>query len=115
MTQRSLQSVLSLKTTKGKERQQMNTNILNTPTPADQTSIRPLRADERNSFTATAKRSLPNLMKRLIFELAPDTFVAERETVDITALNAEIDRIVQRSNKLRTAIDAIIMEIEGTV
>jgi hypothetical protein len=33
--------------------------------------------------------------------------------VDITALNAEIDRIVQRSNKLRTAIDAIIMEIEA--
>jgi hypothetical protein len=33
--------------------------------------------------------------------------------VDITALNAELERIVQRSVELRTAIDAIIMEIEA--
>jgi hypothetical protein len=102
-----------MRCTRRRGSQQMNTNIPNTPTPADQTSIRPLRADERDSFTATAKRSLPNLMERLIFELAPDTFVAERETVDITALNAELDRIVSRSNDLRAAIDAIIMEIEA--
>jgi type I restriction enzyme M protein len=35
--------------------------------------------------------------------------------VDIKVLNAEIERIVQRSGELRTAIDAIIAEIEGTV
>ena len=35
-----------------------------------------------------------------------------REVVDIGQLNAEIERIVARSHELRTAIDAIIAEIE---
>lgn len=39
----------------------------------------------------------------------PDT----RETVDIQALNAEIARIVARQAELRTAIDAIVADLEG--
>ncbi len=39
----------------------------------------------------------------------PDT----RETVDIRALNAEIARIVARQAELRTAIDAIVADLEG--
>ena len=38
-----------------------------------------------------------------------------RETVDITALNAEIARIVIRQQELRTAIDAIVADLEGSV
>lgn len=37
-----------------------------------------------------------------------------RETVDITALNADIARIVGRQTELRTAIDAIVADLEGT-
>jgi type I restriction enzyme M protein len=37
----------------------------------------------------------------------------EREAVDIKALNAEIARIVARQAKLRTAIDAIVANLEG--
>ena len=37
-----------------------------------------------------------------------------REIVDITALNAEIARIVIRQSELRTAIDAIVADLEGT-
>ncbi|HML51891.1 MAG TPA: type I restriction-modification system subunit M [Propionicimonas sp.] len=36
-----------------------------------------------------------------------------REEVDITALNAEIARIVARQAELRTAIDAIVADLEG--
>ena len=36
-----------------------------------------------------------------------------RETVDITALNAEIARIVARQQELRTSIDAIIADLEA--
>ncbi|MFZ2964130.1 MAG: N-6 DNA methylase, partial [Rhodoglobus sp.] len=36
-----------------------------------------------------------------------------REVVDITALNAEIARIVARQAELRTAIDAIVSDLEG--
>ena len=36
-----------------------------------------------------------------------------REVVDITALNAEIQRIVARQAELRTAIDAIVDDLEG--
>lgn len=35
-----------------------------------------------------------------------------RETIDITALNAEIDRIVARQQELRTSIDKIVDEME---
>ena len=37
-----------------------------------------------------------------------------REPIDIKALNAEISAIVARQRELRTAIDEIVMEIEGT-
>lgn len=37
-----------------------------------------------------------------------------REVVDITALNAEIARIVARQAELRTAIDAIVADLEGS-
>ncbi len=36
-----------------------------------------------------------------------------RETVDITALNAEIAAIVARQAELRTQIDAIVAVLEG--
>jgi len=36
-----------------------------------------------------------------------------REAVDITALNTEIARIVARQSELRTAIDAIVADLEG--
>ena len=38
----------------------------------------------------------------------------ERVAVDITELNAEIARIVERQQELRVAIDAIVAELEGT-
>ena len=37
-----------------------------------------------------------------------------RETINITALNAEIARIVARQQELRTAIDAIVADLERT-
>ncbi|PYD01809.1 type I restriction-modification system subunit M [Microbacterium esteraromaticum] len=37
-----------------------------------------------------------------------------RETIDITALNAEIARIVTRQVELRTSIDAIVADLEGS-
>lgn len=43
------------------------------------------------------------------YVLAEDT----REDVDITALNAEIARIVARQQELRTAIDEIVADLEG--
>jgi type I restriction enzyme M protein len=36
-----------------------------------------------------------------------------RQAVDITELNAEIARIVSRQSELRTAIDAIVADLEG--
>ena len=38
-----------------------------------------------------------------------------REAIDITALNAEIARIVARQQELRTAIDAIVADLEGAL
>lgn len=51
------------------------------------------------------------------YNLSVSSYVEQedkREVVDIKVLNAEIKRIVSRSNELRAAIDEIIMEIEGT-
>lgn len=50
------------------------------------------------------------------YNLSVSTYVEQedkREVIDIGVLNAEIARIVERSAALRTAIDAIIEEIEG--
>lgn len=44
------------------------------------------------------------------YVLAEDT----REVVDITALNTEIARIVARQQELRTAIDEIVADLEGS-
>ena len=38
-----------------------------------------------------------------------------REVVDIAALNIEIARIVARQSELRTAIDAVVADLEGTL
>ena len=48
--------------------------------------------------------------------LSVSTYIEQedtREVVDITALNAEIERIVKRGDELRREISAIIAEIEG--
>jgi len=37
-----------------------------------------------------------------------------REVIDITELNAEIARIVARQAELRTSIDAIVADLEGS-
>lgn len=50
------------------------------------------------------------------YNLSVSTYVEQedkREAIDITALNAEIDRIVAREDTLRQEINAIIAEIEG--
>lgn len=50
------------------------------------------------------------------YNIAVSSYVEQedtRETVDIRALNAEIADIVARQAKLRTAIDAIVADLEG--
>jgi len=50
------------------------------------------------------------------YNLSVSTYVEQedkREVIDITELNAEIERIVARSDVLRREISAIIAEIEG--
>lgn len=50
------------------------------------------------------------------YNIAVSTYVAQkdtREVIDIKKLNAEIKDIVTRQNKLRTAIDKIVANIEG--
>jgi type I restriction enzyme M protein len=37
-----------------------------------------------------------------------------REVIDITTLNAEIARIVERQSVLRIEIDAIVIDLEGS-
>jgi len=51
------------------------------------------------------------------YNIAVSSYVEQedtRETVDITALNAEIARIVARQAELRAQIDAIVADLEGT-
>jgi len=50
------------------------------------------------------------------YNIAVSSYVEQedtREAVDITALNAEIARIVARQSELRTQIDAIVADLEG--
>lgn len=50
------------------------------------------------------------------YNIAVSSYVTQkdtREVVDITQLNAEIERIVVRQQELRTAIDEIVKDIEG--
>ena len=52
------------------------------------------------------------------YNLSVSTYVEQedtREKVDIKMLNAEIERIVTRSDELRKAIDVIVAEIEGGI
>lgn len=72
----------------------------------------------------TARRDIPHFA-RLVengaiaengYNIAVSSYVEQedtREAVDIAALNAEIARIVARQTELRTAIDAIVAELEG--
>jgi len=51
------------------------------------------------------------------YNIAVSTYVATkdtREVIDITQLNAEIAGIVARQNELRTAIDEIVADLEGS-
>jgi len=51
------------------------------------------------------------------YNIAVSTYVAQkdtREVIDITQLNAEIAGIVARQNELRTAIDEIVADLEGS-
>lgn len=50
------------------------------------------------------------------YNLSVSSYVEQedtREEIDITALNADIARIVARQSELRTAIDAIVADLEG--
>lgn len=50
------------------------------------------------------------------YNIAVSSYVEQedtRETIDIIALNAKIARIVARQQELRTAIDAIVADLEG--
>ena len=52
------------------------------------------------------------------YNLSVSTYVEvedTREVVDITELNAEIERIVAREDELRVAIHTIVAEIEASV
>lgn len=51
------------------------------------------------------------------YNIAVSSYVEQedtREEIDITALNAEIARIVTRQQELRTAIDEIVADLEGS-
>jgi len=51
------------------------------------------------------------------YNIAVSSYIEQedtREVVDITELNADIARIVARQTELRTAIDAIVADLEGT-
>lgn len=70
----------------------------------------------------TTRESQRAALHKTIWQIANDHNIAvssdveaedTREEVDITALNAEIARIVARQAELRTAIDAIVADLEG--
>jgi type I restriction enzyme M protein len=51
------------------------------------------------------------------YNISVSSYVEQEDTseaVDITALNAEIERIVARQQELRTSIDAIVADLEGS-
>lgn len=51
------------------------------------------------------------------YNIAVSSCVAQkdtREVIDITTLNVEIAGIVARQNELRTAIDEIVVDLEGS-
>jgi len=71
---------------------------------------------ERTDVEYTAKLVANSKIEEKDYSLSVSTYVEQedkREVVDIKVLNAEISRIVIRSEELRKAIDTIITEIEG--
>ena len=95
-----------------------------------------VRGGNKNKLTdANRKRILDAFVNRKdeahFVKLVPNSSIAENdyniavssyveqentnEEIDIKKLNAEIARIVSRQNELRTAIDAIVNELEGGV
>jgi type I restriction enzyme M protein len=71
---------------------------------------------ERKDVPYTAKLVPNGDIGEQGYNLSVSTYVEQedtREAVDITELNAEIDRIVAREDVLRKEIAAIIEEIEG--
>jgi len=72
---------------------------------------------ERKSDNPYDARLVPNNeIEEHGYSLSVSTYVEKedtREVVDIKVLNAEITRIVSRSDELRRAIDNIVAEIEG--
>jgi type I restriction enzyme M protein len=76
-----------------------------------------------NSFTI---RESTEFFSRLVdnseiaendYNLSVSSYVTKedtREVIDITTLNAEIEHIVLRQGELRTSIDAILKDLEGS-
>ncbi len=70
---------------------------------------------ERKEIEHFSKLASMNEIARNDYNLSVSTYVEPedtREKIDINALNAEIDEIVERENVLRAEIDKIIAEIE---
>lgn len=82
-------------------------------------------ANQQKILDAFTARSDADHFARLIdheaivengYSIAVSSYVEQedtREAVDITALNAEITRIVERQSDLRRQIDAIVADLEG--
>ncbi|WP_037588344.1 type I restriction-modification system subunit M [Stenoxybacter acetivorans] len=74
-------------------------------------------AYESRESTEYFTRLVPNAeIAEQNHNLSVSTYVMQedkREVIDITKLNAEIERIVKREDELRRAIDEIVKEIEG--
>ena len=77
---------------------------------------------ENAVFAVSAKPGhIPPVVRSILrsttnYNLSVSSYVERedtREAVDITALNAEIERIVAREDVLRREINAIIAEIDG--
>ena len=60
-------------------------------------------------------KKFPSIINFINYNLSVSTYVESEDTseaIDITELNKRIGQIVERENKLRAEIDAIIAEIE---
>jgi type I restriction enzyme M protein len=71
---------------------------------------------ERKDIKHFAKLVSNKTIEENDYNIAVSTYVVQkdtREVIDIKKLNAEIKDIVARQNKLRTAIDEIVADIEG--
>lgn len=94
-------------------------------TNSNKLSIDGENSNIKNILAAYKKRKTVQYFTQLVkkeniekadYNLSVSTYVESedtREVIDITVLNAKINKIVERENDLRTEIDAIIAEIEG--